>query len=618
MYLENINGPEDIKKLNLEELRVLSDETRSALINKISNAGGHNGPNLGMVEVTVALHYVFNSPKDKIVFDVSHQCYPHKILTGRKEAFLDAEHFHDVTGYTNPLESEHDIFTIGHTSTSISLALGLAKGRDVNNQNDNIIAVIGDGSLSGGEALEGLDYAGEYNKNLIIIVNDNDQSIAENHGGLYKSLKELRETNGKSINNIFKSFGLDYRYLDDGHDIQKLVNLFQSVKDIDHPIVLHIHTIKGKGLPYAEANRESWHAGGPFNVEDGSPKFPFKGGENVLADSIKKLMDTNPKAVVVNAGTPMGLGMVKGVREEYAKRGQFVDVGIAEENAMAMVSGIAKNGGTAVFGTFAPFLQRTYDQLSHDLCLNDNPATILVLSPGVYGMNSNTHIALCDIQEFAHVPNLIYLAPSCTEEYKKMFEFATTQKEHPVAIRVPGNMVSSGVEDNTDYSIYNKNKVMKKGSKVAIFAVGVLVPMAMEIAKKVKEDIGLDITVVNPLFLTGLDEELLNKLEENHDLVITIEDGELMGGYGQNIASFYGDTDIKVKNYGISKEFHTDFVAEELLEENGISVDKISKMIEECQWGRFSLTHMDLDIRWRINNQKESRFLYEEYRYNFF
>ena len=581
MYLENINGPEDIKKLNLEELRVLADETRSALINKISNAGGHNGPNLGMVEVTTALHYVFNSPKDKIVFDVSHQCYPHKILTGRKEAFLDAEHFHDVTGYTNPLESEHDIFTIGHTSTSISLALGLAKGRDVNNQNDNIIAVIGDGSLSGGEALEGIDFAGEYNKNLIIIVNDNDQSIAENHGGLYKSLKELRETNGEATNNIFKSFGLDYKYLEDGHDIQKLVELFQSIKDIDHPIVLHIHTIKGKGLPYAEANRESWHAGGPFNVEDGSPKFPFKGGENVLANSIKNLMDTNPKAVVVNAGTPMGLGMVKGVREEYAKRGQFVDVGIAEENAMAMISGIAKNGGTAVFGTFAPFLQRTYDQLSHDLCLNDNPATILVLSPGVYGMNSNTHIALCDIQEFAHVPNLIYLAPSCTEEYKKMFDFSTTQKEHPVAIRVPGNMVSSGIEDNTDYSIYNKNKVMKKGSKVAIFAVGILVPMAMEIAKKVKEDIGLDITVVNPLFLTGLDEELLNKLKENHDLVITIEDGELMGGYGQNIASFYGDTDMKVKNYGISKEFHTDFVAEKLLEENGISVDKIAKVIRE-------------------------------------
>ena len=321
--------------------------------------------------------------------------------------------------------------------------------------------------------------------------------------------------------------------------------------------------------------------GGPFNVEDGSPKYPFEGGEDVVADSIKKLMDTNPKAVVVNAATPMGLGMVKGVREEYANRGQFVDVGIAEENAMAMISGIAKNGGTAVFGTFAPFLQRTYDQLSHDLALNDNPATILVLSPGVYGMNSNTHIALCDIQEFAHVPNLIYLAPSSTEEYKKMFEFSTTQKEHPVAIRVPGNMVSSGVEDNTDYSKYNKNKIIQKGSKVALFAVGILVPMAMEIAKKVKDDIGLDITIVNPLFLTGLDEELLYNLKENHDLIITIEDGELIGGYGQNIASFYGDTDMKVKNYGISKAFHTDFEAEKLLEENGISVDKISKVIKE-------------------------------------
>ena len=581
MYLEKINGPEEIKKLNLEELKCLADETRTSLINKISKAGGHNGPNLGMVEVTVALHYVFNSPKDKIVFDVSHQCYPHKILTGRKDAFLYEEHFHDVTGYTNPNESEHDIFTVGHTSTSISLSLGLAKGRDVNKQNDNIIAIIGDGSLSGGEALEGLDYAGEYNKNLIIVVNDNDQSIADNHGGLYKSLKELRKTNGRTSNNIFKSFGLDYRYLEDGHDIEKLVDLFQGVKDIDHPIVLHIHTIKGKGLPYAEKNREMWHAGGPFNVEDGSPKFQFEDEEDVVADSIKYLMDTNPKAVVVNAATPMGLGMVKGVREEYEKRGQFVDVGIAEENAMAMISGIAKNGGTAVFGTFAPFLQRTYDQLSHDLCLNDNPATILVLSPGVYGMNSNTHIALCDIQEFAHVPNLIYLAPSNTEEYKKMFEFATTQKEHPVAIRVPGNITSSGIEDSTDYSIYNKNKVMCEGSKVALFAVGILVPMAMEIAKKVKEDIGLEITVVNPLFLTGLDEDLLNNLKDNHSLVLTIEDGELMGGYGQNIASFYGDTDMKVKNYGISKAFHTDFEPEKLLEENEISVDKISEVIKE-------------------------------------
>ena len=575
MYLEKINGPEDLKKLKISDLKIVANETREALINKISNVGGHNGPNLGMVEITVALHYVFNSPVDKIVFDVSHQSYPHKILTGRKEAFTNQEHFKDVTGYTNPKESKHDLFTIGHTSTSISLALGLAEGRDLNNKKENVIAIIGDGSLSGGEALEALDYAGEYKNNLIIIVNDNDQSIAENHGGMYKNLKELRETNGESKNNLFKSFGLDYKYLDDGHNIEKLVDLFESVKNIDHPIVLHIHTIKGKGLKYAEENREAWHAGGPFNVEDGSPKYPASNEDTTVFDSLKNLLDTNKRAIVLNAGTPMGLGFVQGVRDEYVKRGQFVDVGIAEENMVAMSSGIAKNGGTAVFGTFAPFLQRTYDQISHDLCLNDSPATMLVLKPGVHGMNSNTHIALCDIQMFAHIPNLIYLAPTSKEEYNQMFKFATTQKEHPVGIRVPAKFIETGVEDTTDYSIYNKNKVEQKGEKVAIFAVGQLITMAKEVAKKIKEEEGLDITVINPRFLSGLDEQLLDSLKENHKLIITIEDGELMGGYGQNIASYYGEDNIMVKNYGISKAFHTDFDADELLAKNGMSVDNL-------------------------------------------
>ena len=520
MYLEKINGPEDIKKLKKEQLQTLADETRNALINKISNVSEHSGPNLGVVELTIAMHYV----KDKIVFDVSHQSYPHKTLTGRKQAFMDSNHFGDVTGYTNPLESEHDLFTIEHTSTSVSLALSLAKGRDLKKTNENVIAIIGDGSLSGGEALEALDYAVEYKNNLIIIVNDNDQSIAENHGGIYKTLKELRENNGESNHNMFKAFGLEYKYLDDGHNIEKLIELFESVKGIDHPVVLHIHTIKGKGLAYAEANRELWHAGGPFNVEDGSSKGGGFNSDPTVFESLKQLLDTNDKAVVLNAGTPKGLGFVKGVREEYVKRGQFIDVGIAEENAVAMSSGIAKNGGTALFGTFAPFFQRIYDQISHDLCLNDNPATMLVLSPGIYGMNTNTHIALCDIQMFAHIPNLIYLAPASKEEYRQMFKFATTQKEHPVAIRVPVVFTQSGVEDTTDYSVYNKNKVEIKGSKVAIFTVGAMLPMALETAKKVKEETGLEITVINPRFLTGLDEELLTQLKENHELVITLED----------------------------------------------------------------------------------------------
>lgn len=579
MYLENVNNPNDIKKIKIENLQILADETRNAIINRISKIGGHNGPNLGVVELTVALHYVFNSPIDKIVYDVSHQCYAHKILTGRKLAYTDDEHFSDATGYTNPLESEHDLFTIGHTSTSISLALGLAKARDLCKKQENIIALIGDGSLSGGEALEALDYAGEYDKNLIIIINDNDQSIAENHGGIYKTLKELRETNGQSQNNVFKSFGLDYKYLDDGHNIPKLIELFESVKNINHPIVLHIHTIKGKGLPYAEVNREAWHSGGPFNVVDGSRNTTFS-GNNFVFDNLKNLLDTNEKAVVLNAGTPMGLGFVQGVREIYQSRGQFVDVGIAEENAVAMSSGIAKNGGTAVFGTFAPFFQRTYDQLSHDLCLNNNHATMLVLNPGVYGMNSNTHIALCDVQMFAHIPNFVYLAPTSVEEFNQMFKYATTQKIHPIGIKTPLNLPRTNILDNTDYSLLNKNKIEKLGQKIAIIAVGILMPLALDVAEKVKQELDVDITIINPHFLTGLDYELLDKLKETHELVLTIEDGELFGGYGQLIASYYGETDMKVKNFGISKYFHSDFEPEQLLSENGISVQNLFSYIK--------------------------------------
>lgn len=578
MYLDKINDPSDLKKLEISELPKLADEVRKAVINRISNIGGHKGPNLGMVEMTVALHYVFNSPKDKLVFDVSHQCYSHKILTGRKDAFLFSEHFHDVTGFTNPAESVHDIFKIGHTSTSISLALGLAIARDLEKKHDNVVAIIGDGSLSGGEALEALDYAGEYNKNLIIIVNDNDQSIAENHGGIYKTLRKLRETNGQAPNNLFSSFGLEYHYLDDGHNLEKLVSLFESVKDIDHPVVLHIHTIKGKGLKYAEENREQWHAGGPFNVEDGSPKITIKNDTTVF-ESLKELLDSNEQAVVVNAGTPMSLGFTKDKREEYVKRGQFIDVGIAEENGVAIASGIAKNGGTAVFGTFAAFFQRTYDQVSHDLCLNDNPATMLVLSPGVYGMNSDTHLALCDIQQFAYIPNLIYLAPATRSEYKNALKFATTQKKHPVGIRVPAVFSDIQEEDNTNYAEINKNKIIKKGSKVAIFGIGKMIDMANGIAYKLKKEKNLDITIINPLFLSGLDEKLLNSLKNNHQLIITLEDGELMGGYGQNISSFYGQNEISVKNYGISKKFHTDFAAEELLAENGMSISNIYNFI---------------------------------------
>ncbi|MFT4145845.1 MAG: 1-deoxy-D-xylulose-5-phosphate synthase [Mobilitalea sp.] len=578
MYLNNINSPKDLKNLNVEELKGLASEVREALISKISNAGGHIGPNLGMVETTVAMHYVFDSPTDKIVYDVSHQSYPHKILTGRKDAFLDPAKYHDVTGYTNPEESEHDFFIVGHTSTSVSLAVGLATGRDLTGGTENIIAVIGDGSLSGGEAFEGLNNAAELNSNIIIIVNDNDQSIAENHGGMYKGLKELRETNGQSSNNFFKAMGLDYYYLEEGHDIDKLVTLFQNVKDIDHPVVLHIHTIKGKGLKYAEENREKWHAGGPFNIEDGSQKYGSSPIDTVVRDSIMNLIEKRKDVVAITAGTPTVMGFTQEYRRKAGR--QFVDVGIAEEHAVAMSSGVAKNGGTPIFGVFSPFIQRTYDQLSSDVCLNNSPAVFLIFLASVYGMNSNTHLGISDIPMLSHIPNLVYLAPTSKEEYLAMLQYATTQKKHPIAIRMPVRMRETGKADTTDYSLVNKFEVTRKGSEVAILALGNFYTLGEQVASKYKEVTGKEATLINPKFITGLDEELLEDLKADHKLVITLEDGIVEGGFGQTVASFYGPSEMKVKNYGIKKGFPTDFDPEELLKENGISVEQIIEDIK--------------------------------------
>lgn len=579
-YLNTVNSPEDVKKIKKSQLHYLCDEVRGALIQKLSDTGGHVGSNLGVVELTVALHYVFNSPKDKIVWDVSHQSYVHKMLTGRKNAYINPECYKSVTGFTNPKESKHDLFTVGHTATSVSLALGLAKGRDAAGNDDSIIAIIGDGSLSGGQALEGLNYAGEYGKNLIIIINDNQQSVAENHGGLYKNLKDLRQSNGECEHNIFKSFGLDYKYVGNGHDVIKLVEVFEGVKNVDHPIVLHINTTKGKGLEYAQNDREEWHSSGPFYIDNGVPKNGYPKYDTTVYDSLIELLNNDKSSIVLTAGTPRALGFVGEQRKIWELSGRFVDVGIAEENAMGMSSGIAAYGANAVFGVYAPFLQRTYDQISHDLCLNNNAATILVLLPGAYGMKSNTHLGICDIPMITHIPNLVYLAPATRQEYIRMFKYATSQNEHPVAIRVPVKFVDGG-EDFQDYSLLNKSKIIQKGKDIAIIAVGAMIFKANDIANQYKINYGKDLTIINPIFLTGTDDELLESLMQDHSLVITLEDGEKDGGYGEKIASFYGDKPILVKNFGVSKAFHSDFDADELLKQNGISVEGILDFISE-------------------------------------
>ena len=582
MYLEKINEPKDINKLSNDELKVLASEIRDALMNRLSKHGCHFGPNFGMVETIIALHYVFNSPVDKIVYDVSHQSYPHKMLTGRKDAYLYEEHFEDVSGYTNPEESEHDFFNVGHTSTSISLASGLVKARDLKGDKENIIAVIGDGSLSGGEALEGLDFASELQSNFIIIVNDNDMSIAENHGGLYKNLKELRESKGTCACNLFKAMNLDYIYVEDGNNLETLIHTFYDIKDINHPIVVHINTQKGKGYQIAEENKENWHWCMPFDIETGKPKVTFE-GENygdLTADYLLYKMKKDSKVVALVAGVPTNIGFTKDKRERAGK--QFVDVGIAEEHAIAMASGIAKNGGKPVFATHSSFMQRTYDQLSQDLCVNNNPATILVNTASVYGMNDVTHLGLYDIAMMSNIPNLVYLAPTSKEEYFAMLDWSIEQDKYPVAIRIPCNgVISDNREVQKDYSNLNKYKIERQGNKVAVIALGDFYQLGEQITNKIKEKLKFEPTLINPRYITGLDNKLLEELKKEHELVITLEDGILEGGFGEKIASFYGTTNMKVKNYGIRKSFPDRYIVDELLKENGITVEQIIADIKE-------------------------------------
>lgn len=578
MYIEKINQPTDVKNLNSEQLHVLADEMRQALLQKLSKHGGHFGPNLGMVEATIALHYVFNSPTDKIVYDVSHQSYPHKMLTGRKDAFLYEDKYDDVSGYSNPDESDHDFFTIGHTSTSVSLACGLAKGRDLKGDSENIIAVIGDGSLSGGEALEGLDFASELNSNLIIVVNDNDMSIAENHGGLYKNLKQLRDTDGKSECNLFKSMGLDYVFVKDGNDIDSLITAFEQVKDSTYPVVVHICTQKGKGYKIAEENKENWHYCGPFNLETGKSDMSQDGGEDyssMTADILLKKMKEDKTVVGITSATPTVFGFTEDKRKEAGS--QFVDVGIAEETAVALASDIAKNGGKPVYGVYSTFIQRTYDQLSQDLCINNSPATILVYWASVYGMNDVTHLGIYDIPMMSNIPNLVYLAPTTKEEYLAMLDWSIEQNDHPVAIRVPISVVSDGKKVTKDFSKLNEYEVTQNGSKIAIVALGSFYSVGAKTAEIIENKTGVKPTLINPIYITGTDDKLLEQLKENHDIVITVEDGVLDGGFGEKIARFYGNSDVKVLNYGLKKEFLDRYNPEEIVKANRLTPEQIAE-----------------------------------------
>lgn len=576
MYLEKINGPEDVKKLTDDEMIKLAAEMRNALLKRASIHGGHFGPNFGMIETTIALHYVFDSPKDKIVYDVSHQTYPHKMLTGRKDAYLYEDKYDDVSGYSNPHESEHDFFTIGHTSTSISLASGLAKARNLKGEDGNVIAVIGDGSLSGGEALEGLDYAAELDGNFIIVVNDNDMSIAENHGGMYKNLKKLRETDGKAECNLFKAMGLDYVYVKEGNNVRVLIDAFKKVKDSKKPVVVHISTLKGKGYKPAEEHKEEWHYNGPFDIETGKPLGEMEGEDysGVTADYLLKKMKQDKSVVAITSATPTVLGFTKDKREEAGK--QFMDVGIAEETAAAIASGIAVNGGKPVWGVYSTFVQRAYDQISQDICINNSPATIVTFAGSVYGMNDVTHLGLYDIPMLSNIPNLVYLAPTTKEEYLAMLDWSIEQTEHPVAIKLPGGeMVSDGKQITKDFSVLNKYEMTQQGKKVAFIGLGTFYSLAVGAAAELEKKTGVKPTVINHYYITGTDEQMLEELKKEHDVIVTIEDGILDGGFGEKIARFYGDSAIKVLNFGLKKEFPDRYDVDEMLKKNHLTKELI-------------------------------------------
>lgn len=586
MYIEIIKSPAFLKGLNLEELNIVAEETRQTVLNRVSKHGGHVGPNLGFVEATVALHYVFDAPKDKLVFDVSHQCYPHKVLTGRAPGFLgNVDDMNAISGYSSPAECpEYDNFEVGHTSTSISLATGLQKARDIKGTDENIIAIIGDGSLSGGEAFEGLDEASELGTGIIIVVNDNEMSIAENHGGIYKNLRALRESRGTCEHNWFKAWGFEYKYLEEGNNIEKLIEVFRSVKGTEKPTVVHIHTEKGHGYAPAVANKEAWHWGMPFNLEDGSrPRknddgtipqtAPQEDYGTLFSDWMLREMKQDKTLIAVTAGTPAAAGFTANKRKEAGK--QHIDMGIAEEQAAAMISGMAKGGLHPVWTVYSTFIQRTYDQIAQDLCINSNPAVINVVGGGVNSMNDITHICLFDIPMLCSIPGLIYLAPTTCEEYFAMLRWAIQQDQKPVAIRVPSNgVVHTSEPVDTEYGYEPKYKVIHKGKNVAIIAAGSFFQKGENVARLLTEK-GINATLVNPRYLNDVDTETLEGLKTDHQLVVTLEDGCKDGGFGERIASFYGLSDMKVLVGGIKKGLYDRFDVNKLLSDNNLLDEQI-------------------------------------------
>lgn len=594
MYLEHIAGPADVKALPDNQLPSLCEEMRRAIIGSSAVVGGHVAPNLAVVELTVALHRVFDSPEDKIILDVSHQCYAHKMLTGRARAFLDPMRYEDVSGFTNPRESEHDHFAVGHTSTAASLACGLAKARDLRGDSYDVVAVIGDGSLSGGAEFEGLDWAAEQGGNMIFVINDNEWSIAPDAGGIYRTLAELRATKGAAENNYFRSLGLDYRYLEDGHDVLALERALTDLRGCDHPCVLHVHTVKGRGYAPAEADPESWHHVGPFDARTGklasrrkvrSLDEEERDYAQLTGGFLLRRMAADPDVVAISAATPYIMGF--GPERREAAGEQFVDVGIAEGHAVTFATALAQAGARPVLGVYGTFLQRGFDQLMHDAALNAAQITLLVFGCSAHGTTDATHLGFFDIPMLGCVPGLTYLAPTCAEEYLTMLDWSLSRPAGscgPVAIRVPaaGYVNRPSFAPLSDYSFPAMDLSHAcTGTEAALLALGDFYCLGEEACREL-ESRGVAATLVNPRCANIVDSRGLDALvAKGTRLVVTLEDGCVDGGFGARVSSALSGRDgVRVVSLGLPKAFEDRYDVNELLERRGLTPRAIADRVE--------------------------------------
>lgn len=583
MELTNIQIPSDLRDCSIAELEVIAQHIRNLIIHRTSHIGGHIGSSLGATDIIVALHHVFGTDNAQFVFDISHQSYAHKILTGRHQGFIDENQFHTVSGYSNPDESTHDPFHLGHASTSLSLTAGLMIGRDLQHKTQPIVTMIGDGALSGGEAYEALNHLATMSSQCLIIINDNEQSIAENHGGLYSHLQQLRDTHGESPNNLFKALGFSYRYVDDGNSLESLIHALKNCKDETTPTVLHIHTTKGHGYDKAIANPEGFHNPSGFDIETGETKKRYTNSyESIVAKQLIETLDQNKAACIVTAATPGGFCLTKDIREKLGA--QYIDVGIAEEHATTLLAGIAHNGGTPILPIYSTFLQRAYDQIINDLCINNSNALILVYRASIYGNKDMTHLGFNDITMLGNMPNLMYLAPTTVEELESSIRYGLEHHNHPIAIRIPvGTPINDTAQSNTIDKPVTSYDITQSGNTIAIIGVGNFYHKAVELSHAIREATHISPTIVKPLCISSLDTDTLNELTKDHHIVITLEDGELEGGYGQKIASYYGKTSMKVLNYGISKQFYDRYKPEDVLQQNHLDFEHILDDLRNVQ-----------------------------------